>query len=138
MMRLMILVCAHAAFLGVSKAAEPRPLVDAIADLNSKTAKEAIGNLQPPLTEAEVVAAIRGWVRRARPPATDETYLAFQNVATTGLLPDGARLDYTTSWSYNGYDFDVWWLDLTLMTGEKTFYTFRIRERLIASRPIKR
>jgi hypothetical protein len=138
MRRFALLACAQAAWLGFGNAAEPRPLVDAIADLNSKAAKEAIGNVQPPLTEAEVVGAIRGWVRRARPPAADETYLAFQNVATTGLLPDGARLDYTTSWRYNGYDFNVWWVDLTLMTGEKTFYTFRIRERIIASRPIER
>jgi hypothetical protein len=46
-------------------------------------------------------------------------------------------LDFTTRWRYSGYDFNVWWVDLTLMKTEKTFYTFRIRDRKISSRPLE-
>jgi hypothetical protein len=77
MERFLVFVCAPAAFLAQESAAEPRPLADAIADLNAKAEKDAIGRLQPPLTEAEVVAAIRGWIRKHGPPIDDETYLAF-------------------------------------------------------------
>jgi hypothetical protein len=33
------------------------------------------------------------------------------------------------------FDSDVWWVDLSIFTGEKTGYTFRIRDRKIRSRP---
>jgi len=139
MKRLLLLAFAYFVFVGIGLAGELRPLADAIADLNAKAAKDDIGRLQPPLTEAEVVAAIRGWVRGLGPPVDDETYLAFQNLATTGLLPERADLRFTTRWiGFNGFDFDVWWIDLTIMKGEKVGYTFRIRDRKISSRPSER
>ena len=136
MKRFLLLASVLTAFAAFGNAAdEPRPLVDAIADFNSRAAEDEIGKVQPPLSEAEVIAAIRGWIRE-RTPVDDETYLAFQSIATTGLLPDRANLRFITRWTgYNGYDFDVWWVDLTIMTGEKKGYTFRIRDQKIASRP---
>ncbi len=111
-------------------------LADAVKDFNARAAKDKTGKDQPPLTVAEVVAAIRGWIRDQTPSATDDVYRAFQKVAMTKQLSEGARLSYCTGWlGYNGYDFDVWWVDLTLPTGARTAYTFRIRARMINSRP---
>jgi hypothetical protein len=111
-------------------------LADAVKAFNALATKNDIGKDQPALTEAEVVAAIRGWIRNQTPPATDEVYEAFQKIAETGQLPKGAKFSYTTGWiGYRGYDFDVWWVDLSIMTGEDKGYTYRIRDRKINSRP---
>jgi hypothetical protein len=119
----------------VPAADQPRPLADAVADFNARAAKNEIGRMQLPLTDAEVAAAIRGWIRD-RTPVDDATYQVFQTIAATGTLPARANLRFTTRWTgYNGYDFDVWWIDLTVMKGERAGYTFRIRDQKIASRP---
>src|SRR5262245_56904516 len=127
-----VVACANAAD-------EPRPLADAVADFSARAAKNEIGKLEPPLTVAEVTAAIRGWIPKHGPPVDDDTYRAFQMIADTGMLPLGANLRFTTRWTgYNGHDFVVWWVDLTIMKGEKAGYTFRIRDRKISSQPTTR
>jgi hypothetical protein len=114
---------------------DKRPLSEAIADFNARAAKNEVGKVQPPLSEAEVIAAIRGW-DRTRIPVADETYSAFQDIAETGLLPPGAHLRFLTRWTgFKHYDFDVWWADLVITTGERKTYTYRIRDQKIASRP---
>jgi hypothetical protein len=114
------------------------PLAQAVREFNESAKKNAVGKGQPPLTEDEVVAAIRGWIRD-RFPATDDVYGAFQKVAHTGALPPGAELSFTTGWrGFNGFDFDVWWVDLTLPVGKGAGYTYRIRDQKLASRPSKK
>jgi hypothetical protein len=112
----------------------PKQLADAVKEFNRFAAKDEIGKLQPLLTEAEVVAAIRGWIREQTPVA-DDTYRTFQEIAKSGELPIRSELTFTTRWGYNGHDFDVWWVDLLIMTGEKTGYGFRIRDQKIGSQP---
>lgn len=125
------------ATLPALEAEQPQPLTDAVEALNDLAAKDAMGKDQPALTEAEVVAAIRGWVRDQAPPASDEVYDAFQKIAKTKQLPKGTRLEFTTRWiGYEGYAFDVWWVDLTIPTGERSTYTYRLRARMIESRPL--
>jgi hypothetical protein len=62
-------------------------------------------------------------------------------------LPAGSSLRVTTHWSgYNGYFFDVWWIDLDMPKtadgakpdGQKVAvgYTFRIRDRKLKSRAL--
>jgi len=112
-------------------------LRDAVQEFNAKAINDPIGKDQPALTEDEVVASIRGWIRAHTPGVSDEVYDEFQKVAETGKLPKGAKLTSTTSWlGYRGFHFDVWWVDLTISTGEKTGYTFRIRDQKIRSRPV--
>jgi hypothetical protein len=136
MKRFLLVACLLVTLVAIGLAAdEPRPLADAVADFNLRAAKSETGKLQPALTQEEVIAAIRGWMRD-RTPVADATYQEFQTIAATGALPAGARLHFTTRWTgYNGYDFDVWWVDLTIKTGENKIYTFRIRDQKIASRP---
>lgn len=107
----------------------------AVAEFNKKSSSHSIGKTQPPLTEAEVVAAIRGWIPKTTPGVTDEVFEQFQEIAESETLPDGAELSFCPGWrGYRGFHFTVWWIDLSIKTGEKTGYTFRIRDQKIASR----
>jgi hypothetical protein len=111
-------------------------LADAVKEFNQRAQKDATGKDQPALTEDEVVAAIRGWIRE-KVPATDEVYKVYQTIADTKKLPEGAALRFTTKWSgFNNHEFDVWWVDLDIKTGPKTGYTFRIRDQKLRCRPI--
>jgi hypothetical protein len=111
-------------------------LADAVKEFNQRAQKDATGKDQPALTEDEVAAAIRGWIRE-RVPATDEVYKVYQTIADTKKLPEGATLTFTTKWSgFNKHEFDVWWVDLNIKTGPDTGYTFRIRDQKLRCRPL--
>lgn len=51
-------------------------LVDVISKLNREMAKDAIGKDQPPLTEDDVVAAIRSWKREKDSPVSEQLCIA--------------------------------------------------------------
>jgi uncharacterized protein (TIGR03067 family) len=119
------------------------PLATAVERFNARAQLEAVGKTEPPLTVDETVAAIRGWIRKQR-PIPDRYWEAFQKVADTLTLPAGSRLDFATRWrNYNGYDFVVWWIHLSINDPEATStdpatvenYTLQIRDRKISSRP---
>lgn len=112
-------------------------LGSAVEAFNELASEDAIGKHQPPLTEDEVIASIRGWIRDQAPPVSDHVYAIYQKIAETRRLPEGATLDYITAWSgFGGYNFTVWWVDLDIMTDERPGYTYRIRDRKIRSRPV--
>jgi hypothetical protein len=111
-------------------------LADAVKAFNQRAQKDATGKDQPALTEDEVIAAIRGWIRE-QVPATDEVYKVYQTIADTKKLPNGATVRFTTRWTgHNNHEFDVWWIDLDIKTGANTEYTFRIRDRKLRCRPL--
>jgi hypothetical protein len=113
-------------------------LAEAVREFNQRAQNDATGKTQPPLTEDEAVAAIRGWIRR-QVSATDDVYRVYQTIADTKKLPEGATLTFTTGWSgFNGYEFDVWWVDLNIKTGPSTGYTFRLRDQKLRCRPLRR
>src|SRR5688500_8207225 len=88
-------------------------LADAVEEFNQRAQKDATGKDQPALSEDEMVAAIRGWIRE-RVTATDEVYKAYQTIADTKRLPEESKLTFTTRWSgFNNHEFDVWWIDLS-------------------------
>jgi uncharacterized protein (TIGR03067 family) len=105
----------------------------AVASFNQEAAEDPIGRREPPLTEDELIAAIRGWDRRGS-PVDDATYRIYQRIADSGVLAPDARLEFTTGWVARGYTFTVWWIDLSVKTGETTGYTYRIRDRKIHCR----
>ncbi len=136
-----ISVAVAAAFVAVSvyaiqdDAAKSNSLKAAVEDFNAKARMDPTGKSQPPLTENEVIAAIRGWVPEYTASVSDDVYAQFQQVAESGELPEGAGLSFCSGWDgYRGYSFSVWWIDITLKTGEKSGYTFRIRDQKISSR----
>jgi hypothetical protein len=107
-------------------------LKDAVAAFNKKAAEDKVGAGQSALTEGEVIAAIRGW-NRVRDKVDDHTYAVFKKIGDSKTLPKNAQLDFCTGWEFNGYDFTVWWIDLTVIGETKGYagYTFRIRDRKI-------
>lgn len=124
--------------IGASPAAGQEVTLDrAVREFNAKAKDNAVGKSQPPLTADEVVAAIRGWIRE-RDPVKDYMYGEFQKIAQRGALPPQAELSFTTGWhGFNGFDFDVWWVDLTVSDGKGGGYTYRIRDQKLSSRPHK-
>ena len=132
-------IVAASGFAAKEDGGETRSLNMAVQDFNHKASTDSIGKTQPPLTEDEVVAAIRGWIPEHTPGVTDDVSERFQEIAETGTLPDGAELSFTTGWTgYRGFKFQVWWVDLSIkLDPEKTGvyrYTFRIRDQKISSR----
>ena len=115
----------------------PVPLVDAVKAFNNKAMNNRIGRAEPALTEDEVIASIRGIIRNQNPLMSDDVYNALQKIVVTGMIPAKAKLSFTTGWSgYNGYAFTVWWVDLSIMTGDRASYNYRLRDRKINSRPL--
>ncbi len=128
-------IVAASAFAAQTITTDPSSLKAAIEDFNEKALTDPIGKSQPSLTEEEMIAAIRGWVPENTPGVTDEIYDKFQEIAESRSLPDGADLSFCSGWTgYRGYSFNVWWIDLSINTGENTGYTFRIRDQKLSSR----
>ena len=122
----------------------PTPLKEAVAAFNDKaaaylSATETRGDSSArtadrrpaPLTEDEVVAAIKGWDREKQ-GVDDTTYRIFREMADSRVLPPGATLRFSNFWYHyaeqDEYEFLVWWIDLDVMTGENKGYTLRIRD----------
>ncbi len=103
-----------------------------VESFNARAGKHRVGKFEPSLTVEEVVAAIRSW-DRVQQPVDDQTLVIFQEIADTKELPEGARLSSTSAWQTPEFRYQVWWIDLTVMTGERTGYTYRLRRRLISS-----
>jgi len=111
-------------------------LADEVKKFNDRARFDPIGEKQSPLTVDEVVAAIRGWIRKTV-PVDDNVYEEYLRIAETKMLPEGATLTQCTSWAgYNNHVFDVWWIDLNIKLGEHSGYTFRIRDQKIRCRPM--
>ena len=126
---------AASAFALQNDTANATSLKAAVENFNQKTRTHSIGKTQLPLTEDEVVAAVRGWIPEHTPGVTDDVFDQFQEIAESRKLPEGAELSFCPGWTgYRGYRFKVWWIDLSIKTGEKTGYTFRIRDQKISSR----
>ena len=109
-------------------------LAEAVKRFNRRAQKDAAGKTQPPLTEDEVVAAIRWWDREEE-PVTDDVYQAYQAIAATRKLPASAALYFITRCTGpNGDEVDVWWINLEI-TGPDTGYGFRVRHQMLRYRP---
>jgi thiol-disulfide isomerase/thioredoxin len=127
----------------------PTPLDEAVKELNRKTENgyfDREGWRQPPLaknrrpkavTVDEVAAAIRNWDRK-KVPVTDETYQIFQRIAGSKALPPGSRLSTGDEWRRPGgkdkYEYRVWRVQLDVMTGKDTGYSFVVREERLDRR----
>ena len=120
-----------------------QPLSTAVTAYNQKAAR--IGVREPPLTEEEVIAAIRGW-NRTEYKVDDQTYAFCQRIADSKSLPAQAKLDWTPRRTYRGSDYIQWSAALTVTTRDwrkgikyhfsaepdgSFTYSFPIRGRLI-------
>lgn len=114
-------------------------LADAVKALNARAAKHAIGKDQQPLTEEEVIGAIRAWEREKGSPVSDKLYSIFKRVADTRELPKNAELEglgglWVPSWDFY---YDVWWIRVKVEREDGSSYGFPIRERIIRSRTLE-
>jgi hypothetical protein len=117
------------------------PLQSAVDEFNARAQRDPIGKSQPPLTSAEVVAALRalGQDHRAIQPAQ---YKALQSIANTRVLPKGAYLRFVPGLiAVDGYDIDVWWIDLQLDLdtyptdlADEPMHSYRLRTVCVNSR----
>jgi hypothetical protein len=116
---------------------DPMPLAEAITTFNAKAAQDPIGKEQPPLTEEEVIAAIR-WsdLDRKQLPVSDQEYRAFRNIADTRRLPKGSEFEVLTGFEPNQkFVFEAWSVRIRMPKEDGT-YAFVIRERMVRSRLI--
>ncbi|MBN1590857.1 MAG: hypothetical protein JW888_15195 [Pirellulales bacterium] len=115
-------------------------LSDAVAAFNEKARHDRIGAVQPPLTEAEVVAAIRWAGLQEVSWFSPEECREFKKIAESRLLPAGAQLEVIKSFEPGGpYRFTAWSIRLTrtaAMANGAKGWSFLIRHRSILSERI--
>src|SRR5262249_34165998 len=96
-----------------------------------------------PLTEAEVIAAVRQ-IRRRHPTIPDEIFELYQKVVGERVLPPGFYLSRMTRLVDGDWDYEVDWKDLTFEAlPQHKFppelklngFNYRIRARFISSKP---
>jgi len=125
-----------------SPPAGPTPLSAAIRAFNAEARQNEIGRDQPPLTEEEVVAAIRWWqLDRNEAPVTDEEFAAFRRIADTRELPPGAEFEVLTGFQPNDeFVFTRWSVRIVMprtAAGKSGWtYAYVVRDRAIRSRRI--
>ena len=113
------------------------PLAAAIKAFNERYSSHPIGKDQPPLTEDEVVAAIRWWgTKRNNAPVTEAEFHEFQKIADTRMLPEKAEFELLTSFRpADQLEFDAWSVRIRMPGGRGT-YAYVIRDRWIRSRSL--
>lgn len=127
-----VLIC-----LGEPHSTAETQLVVAINQFNNEAKSDPIGLTQQPLTENEVVAAIRFW---NDPDAlvSAEMLSSFKEIAETRVLPKNAVFDKLTGYDRGGdYIFDVWSVRIRFERPDKSTYAFVLRETVIASRTLQ-
>jgi RNA polymerase sigma factor (sigma-70 family) len=114
-------------------------LSDAIKALNTKAAHNPIGKDETPITEPEVIAAIRAAKRPEDSAVTDKLFDAFKKIAETKQMPPGAELQAVGGvWDPGtAFVYDVWWVRLQMPKEANGTYSFVIRERFIRSRTLQ-
>ena len=117
------------------------PLQSAVGEFNTRAQRDSIGKLQPPLTSAEVVAALRA-LGQGHSTIPSAQYKVLHSIADTSVLPKGAYLRFTPGLiAVDGYDIDVWWIDLQLDLdkyptdlADQPMHTYRLRTMYVNSR----
>lgn len=113
------------------------PLEFLVNKFNLETAENSLSTIEPKLTVDEVVASIYAWQIKHRDDIDDATFAIYKEIAETRKLPKDATLVLMTRWQVDDREFDVWWINLEIKTGEKAGYGLRVRECTIKSRPFK-
>ena len=120
-------------------------LLEAVREFNKRQKVHEIGKDQPPLTDDEVIAAIRD-LRDDRDEIelSDLDFAAFQGIAETGMLPRGWAIDTLREVEFaDGGKVDVWSVVLTYKRPRGNIppnrippdFTHTIRQRALKYRP---
>ena len=88
----------------------------------------------PPLTESEVVAAVRA-IKIKYPDLKDSIYQVYQRIVKEKVLPRGLFFSRIRQWECDGKVFEVRWKDLSYFDPDsKTGFNYRFRSRFISLR----
>jgi hypothetical protein len=103
------------------------PLAGVVASFNSRSLEDRVGRNEPPITETEIVSAIRSQLSTLR--ASSKVKAIYADIARTRELPHDASLHSMSGWTWkDGTHYTVWWINLDVFTGPKSGYGLRIRE----------
>jgi hypothetical protein len=133
-----ILTCLRSSAAGEPSPTDALPLAEAISSFNAKATQDPIGKEQPPLTEDEVIAAIRWWESdRKESPVSDGEFRAFLNIAETRRLPAGWTFEVLTHFEPDDrLLIEAWSVRIVMPRINGGTYEFRVRERMVRSRLI--
>jgi len=116
----------------------PVSLAQAIETFNAEAAADPVGRAQPPLTEEEVVAAIRAAKPEKDSAVFEELFRALKRIAETRVLPPKAEFATMTLWDPGeAFVYDVWWVRIEMPKEDGGGYSMPIRERRIRSRTLE-
>lgn len=108
-------------------AAPTTSIADAVASFNARYADDPVAKLEPPLTEAEILAAIR--VELPKLPASRQGKAILAEILRAKRLPAGASLHGDSGYQLaNGNFYTVWWINLLVPIGKNFNDGLRIRE----------
>jgi hypothetical protein len=113
-------------------------LAEAVGVFNYLAQWDAIGKTQPPLTEDEVIAALRWALLQPRElPISDTTLQALRRIVKSRELPPGFELEVIAHFRPNDQMvFTKWSVRLRIPRQPQGTTCISIREQLISSRPI--
>jgi len=136
----------------------PHSLAGAVAEFNARASSPPLSWAEPPLTEDEVIAAIRYWQpnremgvflggRRSIATPFGAPIEAYKAIAVTRQLPPGARFEVATSRDLGDDQlYAGWWVSLVVPVPPGTEsapaaarppHPFPIRERLVRVVPLE-
>jgi hypothetical protein len=103
------------------------PLADAVARFNSEFGQDEVGRFESPLTDIEVLTAIRSQLPNL--PASDQVKSIFAKIVRTQLVPQDASIYAMRQFqARNRTEYTVWWINLDIKVGKNFGYGLRIRE----------
>jgi hypothetical protein len=129
------------AIAAASPVAEPpaTSLAEAIRAFNERASVDPVGKGEAPLTEEEVVAAIRWWDRDRKPalpeaPVPEALARRFLRIAEAREFPADASFETLTKFKPGGdYLFTIWSVRLVLPRGGGYSYDIEVRHRMVRS-----
>jgi hypothetical protein len=103
------------------------PLADAVAAFNIRSESSPVGQHEPRITEAEIIAAIQAQLPILS--ASDEVKSLYAEVVRTRSLPYDAQLRFMDGWTLaSGDHYTVWWINLDVQAESNAGFGLRIRE----------
>jgi hypothetical protein len=117
------------------------PFPVAVAAFNARAHQDPIGRSQPPLTTAELAAAIRA-IGHDQGSVPSAQLAKLRSIASTQVLPKGSYLRFIPGLiAVDGYDIDCWWIDLQLDLdkyptdlADQPMHYYRLRTVYVSSR----
>ena len=112
-------------------------LHQAVETFNQREAKNYAGAAQPPLTEKELIGAIRRMPITAKEQTGQPGFPILLQIADTEILPPKANLTILRGTYTDTHYCEVFDIQLTLKTGENSHLTLPIRQTTLSSRKIR-